>query len=182
MKKKLPLIVGGAVIALLLIGAVGATIVYAQQGTPAAPSGQQGGGPPGGGRGFGLGQAELKAAADVLGMTTDDLSTALKNGTTLEQLATQKGVDYQKVKDAMQTARRDEIRTQINQAVTDGKMTQDKADWLLEGLDKGYLDNGLGFGLGFGPGFGFGFSRPRGGGQGHWNGTPVAPPTQSSGG
>ena len=34
----------------------------------------------------------------------------------------------------------------IKQAVADGKMTQDKADWLIIGLDKGYLD---------GPGFGF---------------------------
>lgn len=34
-------------------------------------------------------------------------------------------------------------------------MTQDKADWLLEGLDKGYLDGG--------PGFGFGHDGGRGG-------------------
>ena len=40
------------------------------------------------------------------------------------------------------------MRTRIEQAVFDGTMTQAKADWLLEGLDKGYLD---------GPGFGFGF-------------------------
>ena len=40
------------------------------------------------------------------------------------------------------------MRARITQTVTDGSMTQEKADWLLEGLDKGFLD---------GPGFGFGF-------------------------
>jgi hypothetical protein len=44
------------------------------------------------------------------------------------------------------------MRAQIEQALTDGTMTQEKADWLLEGLDKGYLDGGPGFGPGFGRG------------------------------
>jgi hypothetical protein len=48
-------------------------------------------------------------------------------------------------------------------------MSQEKADWLLEGLEKGFLD---------GPGFGFGFGphgpRP--------DQTPSAQPTQTSGG
>jgi hypothetical protein len=176
-------------------------------------------GGPGNGHGFVLGQAELDAAAKVLGMTSTDLSTALKGGTTLQQLATQKGVDIkavmqaiqaarpvrlapnelaaaakalgvtstdlltalqsgktltqvasdqkvdlQTVQDAITAARNDDMRTQIKQAVTDGKITQAKADWLLEGLDKGFLDGG--------PGFGFG--GPRGG-----NG-PLAQPTQQS--
>ncbi len=45
----------------------------------------------------------------------------------------------------------------INQAVTDGKMTQDKADWLILGLQNGYLD-----GPGFGFGRGYGSTRPAG--------------------
>jgi uncharacterized protein YidB (DUF937 family) len=118
-----------------------------------------------------LNPTELTAAANVLGMTTTDLSTALKNGQTLQQIATSKGVDIQKVKDAITTARRDALRTQINQAVTAGKLSQDKANWLLEGLDKGFFDGpGFGFGIGFGvPYAGHGFGN-----------VPLGQPTQQT--
>jgi hypothetical protein len=61
------------------------------------------------------------------------------------------GVDMQDVKDALDTVRAESMREHIAQAVEDGAMSQDKADWLLEGLDKGFLDGpdfrlGRGFG------------------------------------
>ncbi len=146
--KKMNILIAGLLAALVVVGIVGATRTFAQSGTPTAPNGFGQG--PRGGHGFGLGQEELAAAAKVFGMTTDELSTALYNGNTLQELATQKGVDIQKVNDAITTAHREEMRTQIQQAVTAGTMTQAKADWLLQGLDKGYLD-GPGFGFGFGP-------------------------------
>jgi len=149
MFKKLPKWIIALMAVLLIAGAVGATAVYAQGGTPQAPTGQPGDGP-GSHGGRGLPQAELEAAAKALGMTSDELSTALKDGKTLEELATSAGVDLQTVQDAMKAARDTEMRTRIQEAVTDGTMTQDKANWLLEGLDKGYLD-GPGFGFGFGP-------------------------------
>ncbi len=105
-----------------------------------------------------LDTAELDAAAKVLGMSSIDLSTQLQNGKTLSDLATAKGVTLQSVHDAIQAARRAEMAAQIKQAVTDGQMTQDKADWLLEGLNKGYLDGPDGFG--FGRGFGLGGPAP----------------------
>jgi hypothetical protein len=40
------------------------------------------------------------------------------------------------------------MRDAIAQAVEDGKMSQEQADWLLEGLDKGFLPRGRGFGHG----------------------------------
>ncbi len=43
----------------------------------------------------------LTAAAEALGMTADELSTALEAGSTLEELATAAGVDAQVVKDAV---------------------------------------------------------------------------------
>ena len=149
---------------LVVVGAIGAGVAYADNATPPAAANQvaDGHGPRDGRGGRGLGQTELEAAAKVLGMTADELSTALKGGQTLEQVATAKGVDITKVQDAINTAHREEMRTQIKQAVTDGTMTQAKADWLLEGLDKGYLD---------GPGFGFGFGR---GGHDGFMGQPPA--------
>ena len=147
-KKKLPLLIGGFLAVLVVVGAISAGVAYADDSTP--PTGTfDGRGGPRGERG--LPQAELEAAAKVLGMTADELSTALKDGKTLEELATAAGVDIQDVKDAMAAVRIEEMRAQIDQAVTDGTLSQDKADWLLEGLDKGYLD-GHGFGFGFGHG------------------------------
>lgn len=102
-----------------------------------------------------LGAAGLEAAAKALGMTADDLSTQLAAGTSLADIATQKGVDLQIVQDAIQAARNAEMKTQINDAVAAGTISQDKADWLLDGLSKGFLDRPDGFGFGFrigGPG------------------------------
>ena len=81
MNKKLLIWIGGLLAALIVVGAVGATAVYADDSTPPAFSA----GAPDGGRGHGgrgMGQAELDAAAKVLGMTSDELSTALQSGKT----------------------------------------------------------------------------------------------------
>ncbi|MGQ9556058.1 MAG: hypothetical protein ACUVWR_18300 [Anaerolineae bacterium] len=68
------------------------------------------------------------------------------------------------------------MRAQIEQAVKDGKITREQADWLLQGLEKGYVPYGRGFGFGGlrGKHFG-GFGRPRG----FWA-TPKATPTSST--
>lgn len=154
MKNKKSILIGGLLVVLLVIGVVGATNAYAQSPTNTPFHG----GGPGDGRGHGLGQVELEAAAKVLGMTTDELSTALQSGKTLDQLAQDAGVDVQDVKDAIQAAHATEMRQRIQQAVDDGKITQENADWLLEGLDKGFIGVPGSFGFGgphrpdFGPG------------------------------
>lgn len=146
MKKKISILIGGLLVALLVVGVIGATNAYAQ--SPSSTPGHGRG--PGGGRGLGL--VGLQAAAEALDMTTDELITALRSGKTLEDLADEAGVELQDVRDAIQAAHQEELRARIEQAVSDGTMTQEKADWLLEGLEKGFLD---------GPGFGFGPHGPR---------------------
>ena len=150
-KKKLWMFVGGTLIAVMLIGSVGAVVAYAQSPTPATtPVPSTGWTRPGAGaHGIYLAGAELDAAANALGMISADLSAELKSGKTLSAIATEKGVNLQTVMAAIQAAGKADFTTQINQAVTASKMTQDKANWLLEGLDKGYIN---------GPGFGFGFA------------------------
>jgi len=164
MKKKMSIVIAGLLAALLVVGVIGATGAFAQGSATTLLHGR---GPGGGGRGFGLGQVELEAAAKVLGMTADELSTALQSGKTLEQVATDKGVDIQKVKDAIQAAHTTEVRDRIQQALKDGTITQANADWLLEGLDKGYIGVPGAFGLG----------GPHGPGLGD---SPVAQPTQQT--
>jgi hypothetical protein len=166
MKNKMSVLIAGLLLALVVMGAVGATNAYAQDGTNAPLHGR---GP--GGRGLGL--EGLQAAAEALNMTTDELINALRSGKTLEQLAEAAGVDIQEVQDAIQAAQSEAFRTRIQQAVTDGTITQEHADWLLEGLDKGFIGGPDGFGLGgpHGPGFG---PRP--------DQTPTAEPTQPTGG
>ena len=161
MKNKMLIVIGGLLAALLVVGVVGATSVYAQEPTNVF---QQGRGPGGGGRGFGLGDAELEAAAKVLGMTADEVSSALQEGQTLQDLATEKGVAIEDVQAAIQAVHVAEMRDSIALAVADGTMTQEKADWLLEGLDNGFMGGGSGgFGRGFGGGMrgqGFGGECP----------------------
>ncbi len=95
----------------------------------------------------------LAAAAEVLNMTTDELTSELQAGKHIAELAEEAGVEEQDVWDAINAVRVVEIRAEIAQAVEDGTMTQEKADWLLEGLDKGYLadEHGLAHLGHFGP-------------------------------
>lgn len=167
MKNKMSILIAGLLVALLVVGAVGATQAYAQ----GANTLMQHGRGPGGGRGLGLGQDELEAAAKVLGMTTDELSTALQSGKTLQDVADEAGVAFEEVQAAIQAVHATELRERITQAVEAGTITQANADWLLEGLDKGFI--GV-------PGA-FGFGGPHGHGLGH-DQTPLVQPTQSSGG
>lgn len=148
MNKKFKWAIGALVIALLAVGVYGTTTAYADDNNPPLPFGERGPGGPGGPHGgHRLEGAALEAVADVLDMSSDDLSAALEGGQTLQDLADEAGVDIQEIKDALSAVHAESMREGIAQAVEDGTMTQEKADWLLEGLDKGFLD---------GPGFGFG--------------------------
>ena len=167
MKKKISIVLGGLLAIAILFGAASVTTAYAQDDTPATPpAGQPGDRPDRGGK-RGMGETELAAAAKVLGMTADEVSAALAEGKTLADLAATAGVDVQDVKDAISAVHAEEMRANIAAAVADGSMSQEKADWLLEGLDKGFLD---------GPGFGFG--GPHGGPGGKPGDRPSAQPTQ----
>lgn len=83
-------------------------------------------GGPGGHRGHGPGRGgpDLAAAATALGMTQADLRTALTSGKSLAQVAEDKGVPVDKVVAALVAA----AKQRIAQAVTDGRLTQERAD------------------------------------------------------
>lgn len=109
-------------IAVLVIGAVGLSaigIAYAQGDDPYPRHG----------------------LAELLGLDRDQIHDRLQAGSTIEELAAEAGVDLEAFREEMQANRSENMRERIEQALADGEISQDQADWLLEGLEKGYLDS-----------------------------------------
>ena len=71
-----------------------------------------------------FGQATLDAAAKALGITSDELTTDLKNGQSISDVAKAKNVDLATVKTAMLAS----IKSELDTAVKNGKLTQAQAD------------------------------------------------------
>jgi hypothetical protein len=143
------------IVALLVVGALtvamtSTTLAQEETPTPAPFHGRGFGHGPSFGRSMG-GQVGLDAAAEVLGMTTDELSAQLWGGKTLADLAEEAGVDLQDVQDAVTAAQEAVTREAIEQAVEDETLTREHADWLLDGLDNGFWGSRGGL-RGFGPG------------------------------
>jgi hypothetical protein len=149
--------IAALVVAVSLVAVVGVSLAQGPTPTP-APHGKLG--VFGGGMGwfgFGMGGrggwAAFDATAKALGMTPDELFNELHSGKTLADIEKEKNVDAQTVADAVAAVRKDAASKAIEQAVTDGRLTRAQADWLLQGLNQGWLGRGFGgFGHGFGPG------------------------------
>ena len=142
MKKKLLIGAGVALIVLLLAGLAGATFVFAQEPTPPIPFGWHGGGRGMGGfgrGGFGWaggGQWTMfDTAAEALGLTPEELFAELHAGKSLDDIAEAKGVDVQTVYDAMSAARGEAMQQALQQAVEDGRLTQEQADQMIGRLE-----------------------------------------------
>jgi hypothetical protein len=160
-KKKILILGAGALVVLLAAGAVGVGIVAAQEPTPEPPTSTLGAKVPFGGRGGGRGGfgpiwghgdqwTTFDAVAKTLGLTPEELFAELHAGKTLEEIATEQGVEMTAVQDAMNAAQGEATRQAIEQAVKDGRMSQEQADWMLEGIEQGFLPMGHGFGHGWG--------------------------------
>ncbi|HET7009332.1 MAG TPA: hypothetical protein VFI11_01030 [Anaerolineales bacterium] len=119
LKYALPL----TVMALLVFG-VGAA--FAEDETPPCPDGP-------GGRGNGVGLLAAyeddihQALADALGISLSDFEAARADGQTLANLAATYDVELESLFEAMDTARAEVVA----QAVEDGTITQELADWML---------------------------------------------------
>jgi hypothetical protein len=151
-----------AVVVLLVGGIVGGVVTGV---IPALAQEVIGEGPPVGmwhgpglGRGgfgwAGGGWTMFDTMAEALGLTPEELFAELHAGKSLAEVAEEQGIDLDAVYDAMSAARGEAMREHIQQAVEDGSLTQEQADWLLEGLDQGFFPSGRGFGFGRGHGFG----------------------------
>jgi hypothetical protein len=136
-----------------LVAVVGVSLAQGPTPMPPGKPGIMGGGRGWFGFGFGMGGqdrwAAFDATAKALGMTPDELFNELHSGKTLADIEKEKNVDAQTVANAVAAVRKDAISKAIEQAVTDGRITRAQADWMLQGLNQGWLGRGFG---GFGPG------------------------------
>jgi polyhydroxyalkanoate synthesis regulator phasin len=141
----------------------------------AMPKGMPGGRGPGGpGGARGVFKVGLDSVAKALGMTTDELRTALAGGQSIADIAKTKNIDTKTIVDAIVK----EADTAIDQAVTDGKLTADQATTAKSKaaeVAQSIVDGKGPFG---GKGFGPGGSGPGGSGPGfRRGGRPPAPAT-----
>jgi uncharacterized protein YidB (DUF937 family) len=88
-------------------------------------------GPGGGLRGLGPGVG-LDAAAEALGMSAQDLRSALQRGSTLADVAQEQGVETSALVDALVTA----AQERLDAAVADGRIPQQRADELAGTLEQ----------------------------------------------
>ncbi len=69
-------------------------------------------------------------AADILGISVDEVWAEMNNGVSLADLAASYGVDVQTILDAHLA----DHEALVAQAVADGSMTQEQADWMLANM------------------------------------------------
>ena len=78
------------------------------------------------------------AIAQALNLTPTQLFEQLHSGKTLDEIAKAQGVDIQAVTDAAKDARQAQAREAIQKALDSGKITKERADWMLKGLENGW--------------------------------------------
>lgn len=102
--------------------------------------------------GYGLrlraGSTTIDAVSKLLGIKPEDVRAQRQAGKSLLDIAKEKGVDAQKLKDTMLDSR----KTLLQERVKDGTLTQEQADDILKQMQEritSCLENGGGHGPGF---------------------------------
>jgi hypothetical protein len=86
-----------------------------------------------GGRNGGGAFMTLKPLSTALGMTPKDLISALRGGQTVTTLASTKGTTVA----ALQSAILSSVQSRLSKAVTNGKLTQDQENQILQNISSG---------------------------------------------
>jgi polyhydroxyalkanoate synthesis regulator phasin len=84
----------------------------------------------------------LEGIAEEFGTTLDELKAQLAGGATLDDIATDLGIDMQDVVERL----RQEALDAIDQQVADGNLTQERADSIKERIESFDLEDGFPFG------------------------------------
>lgn len=80
----------------------------------------------------------IVAAAEALKMTPEQVELEMWGGRTLAQLAERAGVKLEDVQAAIEAARKAADIERIQQAVEDGELTSEQAEWMIEGVENGF--------------------------------------------
>lgn len=99
-----------------------------------------------GGFGFGHGKVHnfkgngrnLDGVANALGITTDQLKTELQSGKKIQDIVTEHGMTMDQFKQKMLDLKKDEI----SKAVSDGKLTHEQANKILQNMEKHFNNPG----------------------------------------
>lgn len=100
-----------------------------------------------------MGGPGLEMKAEALGMTTDELKTALNGGKKFQELLTEKGITKDDLKAKMEAAMKKKAEEHLQSLVTDGTLTQEEADVMKrvgEKLKAKFKAEGKGEGFGHG--------------------------------
>jgi len=125
-----------------VIALAGATAAFAQAETPQPPfAGRGAGRGPAGGLLADYAEIVHENLAYALGLSPSEFEAARAEGTTLAALAAEQGVSLEDLREIMQEARAE----MIAQALADGVVTQEQADWMLQ---RGAMGPGPGNGQG----------------------------------
>ncbi|MEJ2749071.1 MAG: hypothetical protein P8183_14370 [Anaerolineae bacterium] len=120
----------------------------------------------------------LDIIAQELGLTVEEVQAELASGITIAQLAQNHNVAVEDLIAAVSAAHQD----YLNQAVADGWMTQEQADWMQEHMADMFDDHiNQSWGQGFGPGQGYGPGGCHGGRFGSGPASQTAPVPQGNG-
>lgn len=100
-------------------------------------------------------QAMFEANAKLLGVSVDDVKNAWASGKTLRELAEEKGITEEQLKQKVKDARLLELKSQLQTLVEKGVITQAQADQRLQVMQKNVSDGKRHRGMGFRHIFGF---------------------------
>ncbi len=78
------------------------------------------------------------AIAKTLKLTPTQLFEQLHSGKTLQEIATAQNVEMTAIQQAIKDARLAQARDAIQKALESGKITKERAEWLLKGLENGW--------------------------------------------
>jgi hypothetical protein len=80
----------------------------------------------------------IAAAAAALGTEPADVELQMWAGRTLADLAERAGVDLADVEAAIEAAQKSAAIEHIQRAVEEGSLTQERAEWMIEGVEGGF--------------------------------------------
>ena len=135
-------LIGLLVVAIAGVSAIG--VAYAQDDDPPHPH---------------------EALAELLGLTEDELRDLMHNGSTLQDLADETGVDLDAFWKEIQEDRQEYHKTRLQEAFETGDISEDQYNWMMEKFENGFMSGGHGPG-GYSDRGGFGSEngiRPFGG-------------------